>query len=409
MKKMFLLPVLLIGLLATYSCSEDDPVTELTDESGTEIESTDTPTDVGTDADEGDAEEIEDSYTISIVYSGTTAAVTIPANLSEAVTCTSGTSADVVIANTDETNELAYEVSGSSTAGSLTIDASYKMTLQLNGVSLTSASGPAINVKCGKRIAVILTDGTTNTLADAAGGDHSGCLRTKGHFEFSGGGTLNVTGNTKHGISSKEYTLIKKSAGTINIVGAASDAFHIGQYFQMNGGTVNIDGQTLGDGIQVDYETDDNDVRIPLTEDAENTGDAIIKGGTLNITMNGDEQDTKCLKTEGNVYITGGTLTLVAARDGSRGIQTDGNVEVSATDNATTIDIKASGDECTLFDNNGETHRCMGMKIDGTLSVFSGTVKVNATGDGARTVRCASYTVSDGATFTYNKAPKTDK
>lgn len=402
MKKQFLFPLLAAALLTTVACSEDDPTPETT----TTNETSTNTTDVGTDADAADNEQIEDSYTVTVVYSGSTATVTIPSNLSEVVTCSSGTSSNVVLTNTDVANEIAYELSGSSTSGSFVVDADYKMTVKLNGLTLTSTAGPAINVKCGKRIAVILADETTNTLVDAAGGDHSGCLRTKGHFEFEGGGTLNVTGNTKHGIASKEYTLLKKSVGTINIVSAVGDALHAGQYFQMNGGTINIDGNTMGDGIQAEFETDDNDA---IVQDDENTGNAIFKGGTVNIVVAGNE-DTKGIKADGGVYITGGTFTIDANSNGSRGIQADGDIEISQADEsiATSITINANGGKCTVAEDATDPHRCMGMKTDGDLIIDSGTVTITATGSGARTVRCADYSVGASATFTYNKDPKTD-
>ena len=72
--------------------------------------------------------------TVKIVYSGTSATVTIPEGISEYVTCSSGTSSNVVLTNTNTTDEYAYAVSGSSSAGSLTIAADYKMTVKLNGV-----------------------------------------------------------------------------------------------------------------------------------------------------------------------------------------------------------------------------------------------------------------------------------
>ena len=60
----------------------------------------------------------------------------------------------------------------------------------------------------------------------------------------------------------------RKTAGTINILGAVGDGFNVNQYIQMNGGTVNISG-VGDDGIQVSFKTDDDDV---VEEDAENTG-----------------------------------------------------------------------------------------------------------------------------------------
>ena len=271
MKKIFSLLLLALSCLAAtaqniYICKDGNYTkTSITD--GLEI-------DLTQDIDSITFSKPDILPTVKIAYSGTTATVTIPTELTDYITCSSGTSSDVVLTNTNTTDEVAYLVSGSSTAGSLTINADYKMTVKLNGVSITSTTGAAIDLKCGKRIDLIMLDGTTNTLADYAGGTQKACLHTKGHLELSGAGTLNVTGNCNHAIRTKEYFQVKKTVTAINILKAANDAIHVGQYFQMNGGTLTIDGNTAGDGIQVEYETDDNDV---VVADEENTGEVIIK------------------------------------------------------------------------------------------------------------------------------------
>lgn len=337
--------------------------------------------------------------TVKIAYSGTSATVTIPEDISEYVTCTSGTSSNVVLTNTNTTDEYAYAVSGSSTAGSLTIAADYKMTVKLNGVLLTSTTGAAIDLQCGKRIDLILGDGTTNTLADATSGEQKGCLTTKGHLELSGAGTLNVTGNLNHAIRAKEYMLVKKTTGTINILKSNGDAIHVGQYFQMNGGTINIDGNTSNDGIQVEYKTDDNDVVIPLTEDADNTSSIIIKGGTFNITMDGNE-DTKAFKADGDINVSGGTFVINANSNGSRGFQTDKNMTISQADGTTTMIITAAGGKCTIDSHKADPHKCMGIKVDGNLNISGGTVTVYNTGNKAKGIKIGGTYTKTGGTVT---------
>lgn len=313
---------------------------------------------------------------VMIVYNGTTATVTIPQQLAEAVTCSSGTSSDVVLTNINTTDEVFYHVSGSSSAGSLTINADYKMTVKLNGVSLTSTKGAAIDLACGKRIDVILGDGTTNSLTDFAGGTQKACLNTKGHVELSGAGTLNVTGNCNHAIRSKEYFDVKKTVKAINILKAANDAIHVGQYFQMAGGVLTIDKNTMNDGIQVEYETDDND---KIIADEENTGRAIISGGTFNITL-ANAEDAKGIKADGDILISGGTFTIDATSNGSRGIQTDGNITIGEEDNTTVMTIAATGGKCTVAADKDDPHKCWGMKIDGDMTVNAGTIKVSKNG-----------------------------
>ena len=337
---------------------------------------------------------------VTIVYNGTTATVSIPTFLSKEVTCSSGTSSQVVIVNTNTTDEITYDVSGSSSAGSLTITSGYKMTVKLNGVTLTSTKGEALRFKCGKRIELEMADGTTNTFADTADNgatvyaddSHKACIYTKGHLELSGAGTLNVSGNYNHAIASKEYFQIKKTVKTVNIVKAANDAIHVGQYFQMNGGTLNIDKNTVSDGVQVEYKTDDND---NIVADEENTAGVIIKGGTLNITMDNSE-DAKGIKAEGDITISGGNFYIYANANGSRGIQTDGSMTISQGDATTYMSIAATGGKCTVAADSDDPHKCWGMKIDGNLTVNAGTITV--TKDGSTSKKG----IKVGGTYTKN-------
>lgn len=329
---------------------------------------------------------------VKIVYDGAQAKVTIPSFV-QGVSCSSGTSSDVVLTSTNITDEIIYNVVGSSSDGSLVIEGDYKLTIRLNGVDLTSKKGAAIHVKCGKRIAVDMADGTVNSFADAANGTQKACIYTKGHFEFEGAGTLNVTGNANHAIASKEYLQIKKSVKAINILKAANDAIHAGQYFQMNGGELNITKTTVSDGIQAEYELDDNDAII---QDEENTGGVVIKGGTLNITMENSE-DAKAIKAEGDIDISGGTFVINAVSNGTRGIQTDGDLIISEDNNPTSITINAKGAKCTLAEDVDDPHRCMGMKIDGNMTVNAGTINVYNTGSKSKGIKVVGvYTVKGG-------------
>lgn len=330
---------------------------------------------------------------VTIAYNGTSATVTIPSSVG-GVTCSSGTSSDVVLASTNTTDEITYKVSGTSSDGSLTIKGDYKMTVQLDGVSLTSAKGAALDIQCGKRINLIMADGSENTFVDAANGGQKACLYTKGHLELSGAGTLNVTGNTNHAIASKEYFQVKKSVKAINIVKAANDAIHVGQYFQMNGGELNITSTTANDGVQVEYKTDDNG---NIIADEENSGKVVIKGGTLNITMAAN-QDSKGIKTEGDIVISGGTFNINANSNGSRGMQADGNMVIGEEDNSTNILIYATGTKCTVADDKGDPHNCMGIKIDGDLTVNAGTISVYNTGSKSKGIKVGGKYTKNGGT-----------
>ena len=381
----------MMGSVLFSACGSDDE-SAAPDNGGQSQKPDSTESDTtATDTTESDPE-VNDSLVL-ITYSGSTATVNLPEAM-EGVTCTSGTSSHVVLTSTNTTKELYYAIEGSSTNGSLTINGTYKLSVMLNGVNLTSNQGAAINIQCGKRVNLIMKDGSTNTLEDYAAGEQKACLYTKGHFEIEGNGTLNVTGNSNHAIASKEYLQVKKSVKAINIKKAANDAIHVGQFFQMAGGTLTIDKNTLNDGIQVEYKTDDNDQPIA---DADNTGGVVIKGGTLNITLD-IAQDAKGIKAEGNVDITGGTINIEAKSNGSRGIQADGDMNISEADSTTTtITIAATGGKCTVAEDSDDPHKCWGIKIDGDLTVNAGTLTVTKDGSTAKNgIKCGSFTQKGG-------------
>lgn len=329
---------------------------------------------------------------VTVAYSASGVVVNIPASVASDVTATVD-GADVVITNKNVSNECEFVLSGSSANGSFTYNGGYKTTFVLDGLNLTSTKGAALDIQCGKRIAMVLNAGTTNVLADAASGDQKACLYCKGHLEVEGAGTLTVSGNARHAISIKEYLQLKKSTGKINIAMSKGDAIHAGQYFQMNGGELTFDENTEGDGIQVEALLTKDGV---IDTKEENNGQIIIKGGAITGVVK--NQDCKCLKTDGDVAISGGNITLKAQGNGSRGIQTDGSMTISSADSETNIYIEASGALCTLDECVDDPHRCMGIKVDGNLTVSGGTVVVKNTGKKSRGIKVGGAYTNNGGT-----------
>jgi hypothetical protein len=90
------------------------------------------------------------------------------------------------------TDEVTYTLSGAAAKGSFYMDGEYKSTIALNGVNLTNPDSAAICIDNGKRINVVLTDGTSNTLVDGVGGTQKACFFINGHAEFKGSGAPNL-------------------------------------------------------------------------------------------------------------------------------------------------------------------------------------------------------------------------
>ena len=255
------------------------------------------------------ASAVEDN-TVEIIFNGTTATVNMASNISSYVTVESGSSSHVRIKQdasfagvdksvSNEDGEIIYSLSGTSTDGEFYMEGSFKCTVELNGITLTNPSGPALNIQNGKRINVRVEKGTTNTITDGENADYNGCLHCKGHLKLRGKGTLNVVGNSKHGIYSKEYMEVKNL--TLNVTSAVKDALHCKEYFLMEIGTVTLSGAG-DDGIQVELSSDPDTGTTAAHED-ENSGNFYMTAGTLTISG----YTGKAIKADGTITYTGGT------------------------------------------------------------------------------------------------------
>lgn len=264
-----------------------------------------------------DDNEVADN-TVSVSYAGTTAQVVMAGNIAQYMTVAVDGAHVTLEQSADVVDEITYTLTGTASDGSFTMDGKLKATVVLNGVNLTSGRGAAVDIKNGKRIDIVVADGTTNVFADYAQGAQKACFFVNGHAEFSGGGTVSLVGNAKHAYRSDEYTKLKKTfTGTINVQKAVGDGLHVEQYLEMNSGNVIVD-HVGGDGIDVAATTNTAD---------EFNGQAFINGGTLTITTAAD--DVKSLKSEMDMTINGGALKLTATGAGSKAIGTKGALNVN--------------------------------------------------------------------------------
>lgn len=257
-----------------------------------------------------------DKNTVEIKYSGQQVTITMASNISSYVTVSSGTSSHVKLVQSatfagvdadydNEDGEIIYVLSGTTTDGEFYLEGSYKCTVELNGLTITNPSGPAINIQNGKRATVSAKKGTTNTITDAANDTYNGCLHCKGHIKFKGKGTLNVVGKSRHAVYSKEYVEVKNL--TLNITSAVKDGIHCKEYFLMESGTVKISGVD-DDGIQVELDGNTS-TGITTGHEDEDTGNFYMTGGALTISGYGG----KAVKADGSITTSGGTRNFSAA------------------------------------------------------------------------------------------------
>ncbi len=355
-------------------------------------------------------DDVVDDNTISVNYNGTSAQVTVAGNVARYLTVQANGAHVSIVQGADLPYELTYILGGTSSNGSFYMDGSLKASIVLNGLTLTNPDSAAVNIRNGKRISVELADGTTNTLTDGAGGTQKACFAVKGHTEFKGGGTLNITGKTAHAFWGKEYVELKKSVGTIKVLGAVGDGFNVNQYFDMKGGTVTITG-VGDDGIQVSASDDETD---------EQNGQMLLKGGTLNVTATATA--AKALKADTLINMAGTVATLkvtgalaVETDDVSYGtavralnfVMDDGELNITATGTASrgisadkittnggTINITNSGAGQT---GTNDSYTAKGMKADTNISLNAGTITINMSGTGGKGIK-SSGTYTQGLT-----------
>lgn len=362
-----------------------------------------------------DAEVVDN--TVSVAYDGTTAAVTVAGNIAQYITPTvNGAHVTLVQSNDvgdDTCGEITYSLSGTSTDGSLTLEGSYKTTVELRGLTLTNPSGAALNILNGKRIEISVKNETTNTLTDGTGGEQKAALYVKGHAEFKGKGTLNVYGKTAHAIFSKEYMQMKNC--TINVLSAVKDGINCNEYFLLESGTLNISGvgddgiQSSLDGTESTGETTDHD--------SEDTGNIYVEDGTLTITTTA--AGAKALKSDGLVRVNGGTLTLnasgsidtsdssdpsyVAAIKGESFVQNNGDITITvkgvAGRGVAADSITTNGGSLTI--TNSATPQTVSSDVKGAkglkglnIALNAGTISITVSGNAAKAIRAGDGTQS---------------
>lgn len=277
-----------------------------------------------------------------------------------------------ILADTTSVTEVKYILSGTSNNGSFYMDGKYKAGLMLYNLNLTNPDSAAINIACGKRIEVCLPAGTTTTLSDGPNKLNKACFFIDGHAEFIGSGTLNLSGKSHHAYASNEYTWFKPEFGTLNITSAEGDGLHVEQFLRIESGQINIS-NTKGDCI---------DVKGKLRRILPDNGKAFISGGHLNLQVTAD--DTKGLKCDSVMTITGGSITANVAGNGCKGLSagTDLFLNNSSGTNPQ-IEMEVSGTTYMPRDPILES-KCRGIKVKRNFIFDGGNIHMNVTGSKAK-------------------------
>lgn len=345
---------------------------------------------------------------VKVTYSDNTA--TVETDCADIIANVSGAHVTVDML-TNSVSGVEISISGKSENGSLKIYGEKKTLLNLEGVELTSAIGPAINNQCKKRLFVNLASGSVNRLTDNAvysddtfylngntsdAEDRKGCLFSEGNLIFSGAGSLIVAGKQKHGIASDGYMYVRPGV-TIAVTEAAKNAIHI------KGDKSDNIGITIAGGLI--YTLSQGEAGKGLKTDQH----VVIKGGILDLNTTGeaiydaDENDTSSaagIKADGNVSISGGSVSIKSTGTGGKGINADGDLDVTGGE----ITVVTTGRKYVYnaaFDLDSSPK---GIKAEGDITIDGGTVNILVSGvsDGSEGLESkANLTVNGGDIFVY--------
>lgn len=193
-----------------------------------------------------------------------------------------------------------YSVSGRSSDGQLVIDCGEddEVYLILNGVDLSCSDGPAILCKNADKLTLTLSADSVNTVSDGTGysaenaDENAAALFSRETLVINGSGTLNVNGNFKDGINSRDG--LKLCGGNICVT-AAEDGIIGKDYLLGASGTVTVNSGF--DGMKSSNNSDTQKGYVSITggnytlncgrDGIQAETDLSISGGTINIMTGG--------------------------------------------------------------------------------------------------------------------------
>ena len=220
-----------------------------------------------------------------------------------------------------------------------------RVQLVLKDASLSNSSGPAIYVRSADKVFLTAAEGTVNTISDGSAYSFTdeettpdAAVFSRDDLTINGAGKLTISGNYKHavvskddltvtaknlavsavntGLNGKESVAISEASVTIT---AGSNGIRSDEVLTISGDSVEI---TASEGVEATYILiSGGDITVNATDDGINaarksdtstfTPTVEITGGSLTVTMGAG--DTDGIDSNGNIIISGGTISVNAA------------------------------------------------------------------------------------------------
>ena len=281
---------------------------------------------------------------ITIRFNGTTAKVTQQTKDSVNVTVDG---AKVNIESLYKDHKLTLFLTGKSDDGQLILKTAGKAKVKLSGLTLTSQEGAPLDLKNKKKVEIVATNGTKNTLTITACNDtanhKAAAIWAKDKLLLSGKGTLNIiaTGDGCRGIKTKKDITIEEL--TLNVTTSGNN---LGEKpFGFGGGMPDFSGGMpdfsggmphFGGGFPGGGFPNFGEMR---PEGNDSTNEEGFSGG-----FTGKHKyvaSTKGIASKGKITINSGNITVRTSTAGAEGIEgkkgiifNGGNVDVLTTDDA---------------------------------------------------------------------------
>jgi hypothetical protein len=307
------------------------------------------------------------------------------ADLTDATYITVESGKDITI-----TTAGVYVVSGSADNMSIIVEATSedKVQIVLDGVTISNKDFPCIYVKQADKVFVTTTD-SVNTLTDTGTFSADGSTNTdavifsKDDLTLNGIGTLYIS-SSDNGISCKDDLCI--TGGTISI-SCKSDALEAGDSIRIADGDISISSKK--DGLHAEDDDDDTTGFIYICGGSLNIS-ASDNGIHAITTVQIDDGNISVSAREGieatYVQINGGTITINASDDGINAGKKSKSLTPTIEINGGYITIKMASGDTDGIDSNGNLYITGGtidvtcnspFDYDGTGSYTGGTLIVN--------------------------------
>ena len=301
------------------------------------------------------------------------------------------------------TDAGSYLLSGNLSDGSVVVDADKtdKIHLLLSGVTVSNSDGAALVVEQADKVTLFLCENTENTFSDGAaytgyeeGSKIDGCIYSRDDLTVEGTGTLNVTGNLKHGIVCNDDLVF--SSGTVCVT-AKQDAVHAHDSVTVKGASLTLsagdDGITVSNDDQTDYLlVESGNVTVSSCYEGLEATTVTVSGGNVSIYPTDDGINAQKL-----ISVTGGNIRIEnpAGRDAD-GLDSNGDIRISGGE--LFISVSAQGGSCAIDYGSEQGGTCV---IDGgTVLAFGGSQMVEAISEtSAQAFYMGSHTGTAGSLF----------